>query len=94
MQDLAQLLTSAEKDHLPERKIAEFNGDPLQWQEWFGQFKSAIDSFPLTDDVKLTFLKTLVTGKAKTANAEFAYCGTMYKDALKTLEGKLGQSQA
>ena len=72
MQDLAQLLSSTKKNHLPEWKLAQFNGDPLQWHEWFGQFKSAIDSSPLTDDVKLTYLKTLVTGKAKTTIAEFA----------------------
>ena len=34
-----------------------------------------------------------MSGKAKTAIAEFAYCGTMYKDALKTLERKFGQPQ-
>ena len=47
-----------------------------------------------SDDVKLTYLKTLVTGKAKFAIAEFAYCGLMYKDALRTLERKFGQPQA
>ena len=56
--------------------------------------KSAIDSQSLTDDVKLTYLKTLVTGKTKTAIAEFAYCGAMYKDALRTLKRKFGQPQA
>ena len=44
--------------------------------------------------MKLTYLKTLVSGKAKTAITEFTYCGTMYKDALKTLERKFGQPQA
>ena len=94
IQDLALLLASTKKDHLPEWKLAQYNGDPIQWHEWFGQFKSAIDSAPLTDDVKLTYLKTLVTGKAKTAIADFAYCGTMYRDALKTLERKFRQPQA
>ena len=94
IQDLALLLVSTKKDHLPEWKLAQYNGDPIQWHEWFGQFRSAIDSAPLTDDVKLTNLKTLVTGKAKTAIAEFAYCGAMYRDALKTLERKFGQPQA
>ena len=74
--------------------MSEYNGDPIHWHEWFGQFKSAIDLAPLTDDVKLTYLKTLVTGKAKVAIAEFAYCGAMYKDARKTLERKFGQPQA
>ena len=66
----------------------------MQWHEWIGQFRSAIDSAPLSNDVKLTYLKTLVTGKAKAAIVEFAYCGTMYQDALKTLERKFGQPQA
>ena len=80
---------------------------PIQWgsptvARKYGQFKSATDSQSLTDDVKLTYtidihifyLKILLTGKAKTAIGEFAYCGTMYKDALRTLEQKLGQPQA
>ena len=87
-------LTSKRNDPLPEWKLSQYNGDPLQWHEWYGQFKSAIDSQSLTDDVKLTLLKTLVTGKAKAAIAEFAYCGAMYKDALRTLERKFGQPQA
>ena len=69
IQDLALLLASTKKDRLPEWKPAQYYGDPIQWHEWFGQFRSAIDSAPLTDDVKLTYLKTLVTGKAKTAIA-------------------------
>ena len=74
-------------------KLAQYSGDLLRWHEWYGQFKSAIDSVPLTDDVKLTYSKTVVSGKAKTTIAEFAYSGTMYKDALKTLERKFGQRQ-
>ena len=82
---------SSKNDHFPEWKLARYSGDPLQWHEWFGQHKNARDSAPLTDHVKLTYLKTLASGKAKTANAEFAFCGAMYKDALKTLERKFGQ---
>ena len=94
VQDLAQLLTAAKKDYLLEWKLEQYSGDPLQWHEWIGQFRSAIDSAPLSNDVKLTYLKTLVTGKAKAAIVKFAYCGTMYQDALKTLERKFGQPQA
>ena len=35
----------------------------------------------------------LVTGKAKTAIAEFAYCGTMYQEAPKSLERKFVSSE-
>ena len=44
--------------------------------------------------LQLTYLKTVVTSKAKVAIAEFAYCGVMYKDAVRTIERKFGQLQA
>ena len=45
----------------------------------------------MSDDVKVTHLKTLVSGKAMNAIADFAYSGTLFKDALKTLERNFGQ---
>ena len=92
--ELADAINSKKNDPLPEWKFAQYNGDPLKWHEWYGQFKSAIDSQSLSDDDKMTYLRTLVTGKAKIAIAEFAYCSLMYKDALRTLERKFGQPQA
>ena len=91
---LGDAITSKRNDPLPEWKLSQYSGDPLQWHEWYGQFKSAIDSQSLKGDVNLTYFKNLVTGKANTDIAEFAYCGAMYKDALKTLEIKFGQPQA
>ena len=44
IQDLALLLASTKKYRLPEWKLAQNNGDPVQSHEWFGQFRSAIDS--------------------------------------------------
>ena len=92
--ELVELLMHSRKDHLPEWKLAQFDGNPFNWHEWFGQFKTTVDSAVLTDDTKLTYLKTLVTGKAKTAIAEFSYSGVMYKDALATLQRKFGQPHA
>ena len=43
--------------------------------------------------VNLTYRKTLVSDKAKNAIVEFAYSGTFYHCALKTLEMKIGQPQ-
>ena len=93
VKDLAELL-SVGNGSLTEWKLSQYNGDPLQWQEWCGQFRSAIDSQTLTDDVKLIHLKTLVTGKSKAAIEEIAYCCSMYRDAMKTLERKFEQPQA
>ena len=42
----------------------------------------------------MTYLENLATDQAKTAIAEFTYCGTMYKVPLKTLGWKFGQPQA
>ena len=41
---LADAITSKRNDPLPEWKLSQYSGDPLQWHEWYGQFKSAIDS--------------------------------------------------
>ena len=59
IKQLADAITCKKNDPLPEWMLSEYNGDPLQWHERYGQFKSAIDSQSLTDDLKLTYLKTL-----------------------------------
>ena len=55
IKQLADAITFKKTDPLPEWKLSQYNGDPLQWHEWFGQLKSAIDSQSLTDDIKLTY---------------------------------------
>ena len=92
--NLAELHAFNKLDPLPEWKLGCLDGNPLDWFERFGQFKSAIDSSHLSNDVKLTYLKTLVSGKAKAAIEHFAYCGTLYEEALRTLQRKFGQPQA
>ena len=54
--------------------------------------KLTLSLSPMT--LKLKYRNTLVIGKAKTVTAEFAYCGAMHKDELRTLERKFGQPQA
>ena len=58
------------------------------------QFILTVDSAILSDDEKLTYLKTLVVGKAKSAIAEYSYSGVLYKDAFATLQRKFGQPHA
>ena len=94
IKDQAELLTISRKDPLPEWKLDTYDGNPLNWHKWYGQFRSAVDSTRLSQDVKLTYLETLVTGISKTAIANFTYCGAMYTEALKTLEKKFCQPQA
>ena len=54
VQDMAQLLVASKKDRLPKSNLSQCDGDPIQWHEWFGQFKSAINFATFSDDVKLT----------------------------------------
>ena len=93
-QELVNILMHSRKDHLPEWKLTQFDGNPLNWHEGFGQFISTVDSAMLSDYEKLTYLKTVVMGKAKSAIAEYSYSGVLYKDALATLQRKFGQPHA
>ena len=90
---LVDAITNKMNDPLPEWRLSEYNEDPPQWHKSYGQIKIAIEIQSLTDDVKLKYLKILVTGKAKTAIVKLAYCGAMCKDVLRTLESKFGQPQ-
>ena len=92
--ELVNILMHCRKDHLPEWKITQFNGNPLNWHEWFGQFISTVNSAILSDDEMLTYLKTLVVGKAKSAIVEYSFSRVLYKDALATLQRKFGQPHA
>ena len=82
------------KDHLPEWKLTQFDRNPLNWHEWFGQFILTVDSAIFSDDEKLTYQKMLVVGKAKSAIAEYSNSGVLYKYALATLQRKFGQPRA
>ena len=68
IKQLADAITCKKNYPLPEWKLSEYSGDPLQWHEWFGQFKGAIYSKSFTNDVKLIYLRTFVTGKAKNSS--------------------------
>ena len=68
IQNLVEASKSNSKGPLPEWTHSRYDRHHLSWHEWSGQFNSAIDSANLTDDEKLTYLKTLVTGQAKSGN--------------------------
>ena len=88
---LPEKLIDSRREHLSEWKLTQFDGNPLNWHDWFGQFKSTVGSTMLSDDENFTYLKTLVVGKTKPAIAEYSYSGVLYKDALATLQRRFGQ---
>ena len=76
---------------LPKLMLRELNGDRLDWPDCSGMFLSTLDRSTISDDKKMTQLKTLLSGPAKTAQAGMGYSGVTYDTAWKTLERKFGQ---
>ena len=64
LEELAANFSMNRRDPLIERKLTQFNGDSFLLNFWLGQFRSKVGSAHMTNDVKLTYLKPLVTGKA------------------------------
>ena len=52
---------------LPKLKLTEFSGDPLEWPEWCELFDVIVHQKKLSDSEKMQYLKTSLTGQAKTA---------------------------
>ena len=50
---------------LPKLVLHKFAGDPLEWPEWSGQFLAPVDQAGVPDSVKMNYLKTFVTRRAK-----------------------------
>ena len=78
---------------LPKLVLDKFSGDPLEWPEWSGQFLSTVDEAVLDDNVKMKYLKTLVTGKARAAIEGMGYNGSMYRIAWETLSRDFGRPE-
>ncbi len=84
-------ISSAFKRSLPQWKLPTFDGNPLEWPEWQGLFQSTTGRANISDDEKMNYLKTLVSGKAKTAIQGMGFTRRMYRRACTTLERKFGQ---
>ena len=78
--------------NLPKWKLDEFNGDPLRWPRWSGQFLSTVDSADISVDEKLAYLSQLCTGKASLLIDPLVHCGASYYDIFARLRSRFGQS--
>ena len=59
----------AGSSNLPKLKLNNFNGKPLEWPEWSSMFIATLDQRPIPDSEKMSHLKTLLTGKARSATS-------------------------
>ena len=84
---------TVQRSSLPKLKMTEFAGDPLVWPEWSSLFNVVIHNAPIDDNAKMSYLKTLVKGKAKAAIAGLCYSGELYHTAWDTLVRNFGRPQ-
>ena len=76
---------------LPKLKLNNFDGNPLEWPEWSSMFIATVDQRPIPDSEKMSHLKTLLTGKARSAISGMGYSGQFYGAAWNILERKFGR---
>ena len=77
---------------LPTLKLDTFNGNSLTWTDWIQLFESVIDSKPLSTTEKMTHLKSLLTGQAKSLVKGYGCNGQCYHQALADLKQKFGKA--
>ena len=66
---------------LPKLKLSSFDGNPLELPEWSNMFKATVHHRDIPDSEKMSHLKTLLTGKAKSAISGMGYSGQFYSAA-------------
>ena len=77
---------------MPQLKLTEFSGDPLEWPEWSGIFDVVVHQKSISDTEKMQYLKTSLTGQAKTAISGMGTSSQSYYDAWDVLCEKYGRS--
>ena len=74
---------------LPKLKLNNFAGNPLEWPEWSSMFIATVDQRPILDSEKMNHLKTLLTGKARSAISGMGFSGQFYGAAWRFWRGNL-----
>ena len=79
---------------LPKLNLREFDGDPLQFQEFWDIFTSSVHNNDTLDDVaKFSHLKGLLVGKAKLVIQSLTLTSENYTEAVALLKKRFGDEQ-
>lgn len=76
---------------LPKLNLPLFDGDILQWQQFWDHFSSNIDQRNISDVDKLLYLKSSVRGEAKKTIDGFETTNKNYQIAVTTLKERFGK---
>ena len=80
--------TPARSVSLPKLKLPLFNGDCTAWREFWDIFDEAVNTQPLADTAKFSYLLSSLTGEAKKAVAGLSLSTANYKVAVDILRKK------
>ena len=79
------------KVKLPEIKLKDFHGDPLDWTRFWNQFESLVgDRSDLDNVTKYTYLTQCLKGQAQNVLAGFKGESSDYEDAVESLKSIYG----
>ena len=73
--------TGHSSSSLPKLRLYNFDGNPPKWPEWSSMFIATADKRLILDSEKMSRLKTLLSGKAKSAVSGMGYSGQFYTAA-------------
>ena len=90
-QDKLKRNKPSSSSQLPKLKLSSFDGNLLEWPEWSNMFKATVHNRDIPDSEKISHLKTLLTGKAKSAVSGMGYSGEFYAQAWDFLGRKFGR---
>ena len=77
--------------NVPKLKLSNFDGNPLELPEWSSMFISTVDQQPIPDSEKMSYLKTLLTNKSRSATSKMGCSRQFYGAAWSILERKFGR---
>ena len=80
---------------MPKLEVPKFNGKLHEWQEFLDSYRGAIHQNDSLEEVdKFTYLRSLLTGQAKSAIAGFALTSANYGAAVELLTKQYGKKTA
>ena len=85
MNDRSPLGSTGGMVKLPTIELTPFNGDPLEFQEFWRRFESVVHNQKLSDSSKLIYLQSYLTSEAKMKCWGHGVDGQSYEDALKSV---------
>ena len=77
---------------LPKIELQRFSGDPKAYQAWWDTYESMIHRNPdLAEIDKFNYLKSCVTGSAKSAILGMSTTAANYRNAIAIIQGRFGK---